>query len=300
MPVFNGERYIEEALDSLLSQTFADFELVISDNASTDRTETICRSYAAKDQRIRYFRNRANLGFVFNFNNVFRLSSGEYFKWAASDDVCAPNYMLRAIQALDEDPTAVIAWGKTSGIDEHGTPVELFQEVSDLNSPGSVYSPDPTVRFRRLMRHIWWANGPFYGVIRSDVLARTPLHPQHRHGDKVLLAELCLHGRFYEVDEELFFSRVHPAKVSRPPTLKGRAELSLGGPLNRSGFLWWQLFRQYPDRLLLYRAAVARAPITRRQRWICYAEILMHVFEWLKLRGSQVVSGRVPWRVAKS
>src|SRR5687768_11755331 len=107
MPVFNGERFIEAALDSVLAQNYGDLEVVISDNASTDDTEEICRSYAAKDDRVRYFRNRINYGIAFNFNNVFRLSSGRYFKWAASDDVCAPDFLSRCVEILDRDASIV-------------------------------------------------------------------------------------------------------------------------------------------------------------------------------------------------
>ena len=295
MPVFNGEPFIEEAIDSLLAQTFTDFELVISDNASTDRTESICRGYAAKDERVKYFRSPTNRGLVFNFNNAVRLSSGEYFKWAASDDVCGHDYLRRAVEVLDSDPTVVLAWGKTVGIDEEGNRIAHPTEVSDLNAPRSVYSPEPTVRFRRFMENIWWTDGPFYGVMRSDVLARTSLHPQHHNGDKILLSELCLHGRFYEIPEELFFSRMRARKRVQQRTLRQRAELSAGHPLKSAGFLWWRLVRQYPDRFLLYRAALVRSPISFRERWICYFEVARHVMKWLKLRGGQSLSGRLPW-----
>src|SRR2546425_9420098 len=88
LPVYNGERYLAEALDSLLTQSYEDFELIICDNASTDRTGEIARSYAAKDKRVRYARNDKNLGAGGNFRRGFALASGEYFRWAASDDVC--------------------------------------------------------------------------------------------------------------------------------------------------------------------------------------------------------------------
>ena len=101
MPVYNGERYLEAALDSVLAQSFDDFEVVISDNASTDRTEEICKGYAHEDERIKYFRMRKNYGVNYNFNNVFRLSAGEYFKWASSDDVFEHDYFRKAVDVLD-------------------------------------------------------------------------------------------------------------------------------------------------------------------------------------------------------
>src|SRR5436190_12174806 len=88
LPVFNGERYLRQALDSLLGQDFQDFELIISDNASTDRTAEICRAYVAKDRRIRYYRNESNIGSAPNYRRVFELARGEFFKWCSHDDVC--------------------------------------------------------------------------------------------------------------------------------------------------------------------------------------------------------------------
>ena len=206
MPVYNGGRYLEEALQSVLSQSYEDFDVVISDNASTDDTEEICRTYARSDERIRYFRLRQNYGIIYNFNNVFRLSTGKYFKWAASDDVCGPDYLLKAVQVLEEDPSVVLVWATAVGIDERGQQVPMRYEVSDLNSPNSVYSPDPTVRFRRLLRNIWWTEGPFHGVIRAATLAQTRwLVPPHIGCDHVLLSELSLKGRFYEIPQEMFF-----------------------------------------------------------------------------------------------
>jgi len=102
MPVYNGARYIREALDSLLGQTFTDFELIISDNASTDSTEAICREYAAKDQRIRYIRQSHNLGASGNFKFVLDQALGEYFMWAAHDDKWSSNYLLEAKKSLEK------------------------------------------------------------------------------------------------------------------------------------------------------------------------------------------------------
>ncbi|MGA7951628.1 MAG: glycosyltransferase family A protein [Thiobacillaceae bacterium] len=102
MPVFNGERYIRDALDSLLAQTFTDFELIISDNASTDRTEQICRQYAAHDARIRYVRQSVNLGALPNFQFVLEAAVGEYFMWAAYDDFWKPNFIAHALPAMND------------------------------------------------------------------------------------------------------------------------------------------------------------------------------------------------------
>src|ERR1700761_38911 len=97
--VYNGERYIREAIDSFLSQTFTDFELIISDNASTDATEQICLDYAAKDSRVRYSRNPRNMGAGWNVRRVAELATGKYFRWAACDDRCEPDLLRTCVEA---------------------------------------------------------------------------------------------------------------------------------------------------------------------------------------------------------
>ena len=302
MPVYNGEPYVEEALESILSQSFEDFEVVISDNASTDRTGQICLAYAGRDERIRYFRMRQNYGVLDNFNNVFRLSAGEYFKWAASDDVCGPDYLLRAVQVLDEDPSVVLAWAKTVGIDERGERVACPSEVSDLNSPDSVYSPDPVVRFRRLMRNIWWVDGPIHGVIRASSLAETRwLEPQHMSGDQILLTELSLKGRFFEIPDATFFSRVHEGKTSRRQrTLRDRATLVDQRSPGRGMVGWWRLLRGYPQRIAMYTICISDAPLSWQEKLICEGEVLRAVASWGSLRIRQVASGTSPWRPGAS
>ena len=298
MPVYNGERYLEEALDSILAQSFDDFEVVISDNASTDRTEEICRAYAQKDERIRYVRMRENCGVIENFNNVFRLSVGDYFKWAASDDVCERDYLRKAVEMLDRDPSIVLVWARTLGIDEYGTVVPLDYEISDLNSAESVNSPDPTVRFRRLVRNFWWADGPLYGVIRATALSQTsaPGHHRHMSSDQILLTELSLKGRFYEIPDVRFFSRVHVRKTSwQQRTLRDRATLIDKEDPGTGVRGWWRMLRGYPQRIVLYMRCIADAPLSARQKLVCRYEVLRTMAAWGTLRIRQVATGTSPW-----
>ena len=111
MPVYNGAALVGAALESILAQTLTDFELIISDNASTDATAEVCRSYAAKDRRIRYYRNEKNLGAAPNFNRVVELATNgvPYFKWAAHDDVIAPTFLEKCARVLDAAPQSVVA-----------------------------------------------------------------------------------------------------------------------------------------------------------------------------------------------
>jgi glycosyltransferase involved in cell wall biosynthesis len=120
LPVYNGERHLPAALDSLLAQTYRDFELIISDNALTDRTEEICRGYAARDSRIRYHRSPVNRGMIWNHDRVFHLARGEYFKWVGHDDLYDPDMLRHCVEALDRDPGAVLAMVGKVDIDAEG------------------------------------------------------------------------------------------------------------------------------------------------------------------------------------
>ena len=123
LPVCNGENYLDAAVRSILSQDYEDFELVISDNASTDRTQEICLDFARQDPRVKYSRLAANCGAVSNFQRVFRLSTGDYFKWAAHDDVCTPDFLERCVAVLERDPAVVLCCGQTQLINDDGSPV---------------------------------------------------------------------------------------------------------------------------------------------------------------------------------
>ena len=211
LPVYNGERFLEEALDSLLAQTCADFELMISDNASTDGTAEICRRYVANDRRVRYFRNATNIGFGRNFNRVFRLMRGGYFKWASADDLCKPELLAHCLELLEKDYTAVLAYPKTRFIDENGKILEIEDPGWDLQSKVA------HERLRYVIRAGHWVN-PLYGLIRASALSKTRLMPSYPGGDYHLLAELSLQGKFVELPEYLFFRRVHPGASSQNTT----------------------------------------------------------------------------------
>jgi glycosyltransferase involved in cell wall biosynthesis len=100
MPVYNGEKYIRNALDSLLTQTFTDFELIISDNASTDNTQAISEEYVRRDPRVRYVRQQENKGAAVNFKFVLNSAQTDFFMWAAYDDLWAPDYLTDTMSLL--------------------------------------------------------------------------------------------------------------------------------------------------------------------------------------------------------
>jgi glycosyltransferase involved in cell wall biosynthesis len=208
LPVYNGERYLRECLDSILGQSFRDFELVIGDNASTDGTAEICREYAARDARIRYTRRPENLGAAENYNRVFRESRGEFFKWAAHDDVMGETFLEACVHALEGDPGAILAFPETMHIDASGKPTEKYNNDLHLDSASAV------ARFRQCVTRRNLMCTPVFGVFRSEVLAKTSLIGKYSDSDQVLLAHLALLGRFSEVPGVLMFRRIH-ADASR-------------------------------------------------------------------------------------
>lgn len=207
MPVFNGDDHLAETLDSILAQTYTDFELIICDNASTDATEEICRRYAARDGRIRYVRNERNLGASPNFNKTYELARGEFFKWAAHDDPLAPTYLEACVNMFDESPESVVL---------------VYPRRLLLSYEGEVLGPDAPVTWfgaRQPYDRISFARlnrvpGQLFpilvfGLIRSDVLRGTRLIGPYNHADLVLVGELRLLGTFREIPEPLFFTRLH-------------------------------------------------------------------------------------------
>lgn len=161
MPVFNGEKFIGAALDSFLEQTFSDFELIISDNASTNGTERICREYAARDQRIRYVRQSTNLGPVANFKFVLDEARGEYFTWAACDDTRSSDFIALNFRFLSENPEYV-ASTSPNGFEGQSMDSENLENFA-LN--GEIFE-----RFVRFFDYCWVSHGIFYSLVRTNVL----------------------------------------------------------------------------------------------------------------------------------
>ena len=205
LPVYNGERYLEESILAILGQTFTDLELVICDNASTDRTEAICRRYAALDERIRYHRNVENIGGQRNHLRVFELSRGHYFRWAGHDDLIAPEFLERCVCALDNDDRYVLAFPRFDVINEVGNFVDLGAP------PPSFVDPLPHERLRAFWRSPR-VHQVIYGVIRRDALERTGLMGDWYASDRSLLIELALLGGFARIEEVLHHHREHPGR----------------------------------------------------------------------------------------
>lgn len=260
LPVYNGEAYLRQVLDSVLAQTFGDFELVISDNASTDGTEKICREYAATDPRIRYHRQPRNRGVTWNFRQVALLSSGQYFLWTSHDDLLASNYIERCVEVLDRDPSVVLCYSNAIYMDEAGNRFEPKQQLE-------FDQPSPHQRFRRLigLSHSCVA---LFGVIRLDVLKTTSIHGDFSDGDRCVLVELGLHGNYHRIQEPLFFHREHAGRFTHQhPSRQQQTRLANPDRVIRFVFPHFRILQEYA-------LAVHRAPLSWGERFRCYVYLL--------------------------
>ncbi len=204
LPVFNGERFLAEALQSLLAQDFSDFEIIITDNASTDATPEIGQDYAARDSRIRYVRNSANVGAAGNFNRGFTLARGEFFKWCAHDDLLSTDFLTCCVGALRNDPAAILAHGRQQMIDAAGAHLEgITGGLSDTS-----HIQDAALRFRTVFSTQGY-DAAMFGLFRREALAKTGLHQAYYSSDIALLAECALLGRFIATSAA-FYNREHP------------------------------------------------------------------------------------------
>jgi glycosyltransferase involved in cell wall biosynthesis len=270
LPVYNGDRYLGESLDSLLGQSYENFELIISDNASTDGTAGICRRYMKQDSRIRYIRQPRNIGAVPNHNFVVGQARGELFKWASHDDLYAPDLLKYCIEALDEDPRVVLAQSRTALIDGSGLVTEMVE-----HSPATASSRTPE-RFRSLLYAKAGDEG--MGVVRTKVLSSTPLHGSYHHADRTITAELVLHGPFYQVPDWLYLRRDHPDRAERAcPTVRARCA---NMDPRRADRLRHPVVRLYAEYLWGYMAAIRRAPLSPADKQECYR----HLVQWASSR----------------
>jgi glycosyltransferase involved in cell wall biosynthesis len=206
IPVYNGQNFIAEAIESVLSQTYKDFELIISDNASTDETEVICRKYEQEDARIQYYRAPENRGASWNYNRVFELSQGDYFRWLAADDMLAPTLLEKSAFVLDSYPDVVLCFTWTRDIDASGEEIKIKPSTRDFAAQR------PSERFYSLSITVPWHNcEEVFGLIRWRVLESSNLIGPYTDSDRTLLAQLALYGPFYEIREPLFWHRIHEA-----------------------------------------------------------------------------------------
>lgn len=259
LPVYNGEPYLAEAIRSILSQTHEDLRLVISDNASTDATEDVCRAAARSDERVTYERQPENRGAAWNYNRTFELSRSPYFKWAAADDLLAPTCIARCHETLSGAPSSVVmVYPRTLLVDAAGQPLEEWSDGLD------VHSRHPHARFNRVVRNVVLGNGIF-GLVRAEALARTRGHGSYPAADWVYLSELALLGEIWELPEPLFLRRMHEqtSRAANPDLeqLTAWFDPNAAPVANEKR----RLLREYV-------AAVRHAPLSRWEKAVTLAE----------------------------
>jgi len=262
--VYNGERYLAGALGAFMDQTFGDFELIISDNGSCDRTQELCRAFAAVYWRIRYHRFEQNQGARTNADKTLELARGPYFKWAAHDDLCRPRYLAACMDVLEHSPDVALCHTQSIAIDADDRPIAPYP-----NEPVAMQER-PHERLSPLLHRQHYCI-PVFGIMRTAVLRSTKGHGDWVGSDRNVLAEVSMHGKLAQVPEPLFLRR-HHAESSITKIRDERARIVWYDP-KRAGSRTYptaRLFREYFD-------SIARAPLDPLERWRCRAEILRWV-----------------------
>ncbi len=266
LPVYNGADFLAESIESVLAQDLADFELVISDNGSTDSTPDICAHYAARDRRVRYHREPVNRGGAWNYNRVFTLAAAPIFKWQAHDDVCLPGLFRRCVPELEQAPPAVaLVFPETELVDAHRRPIR--QGI--LPEPLETRDPRPHRRLAHVLRHMTMVR-PQFGFIRAAALRQTRLYATMIAADFVLLAELALLGELWAVPEPLFQRRLHP-HISTRASHSESALLQWWDPtLRPTRHLFPPLLRLGGE----YLRSIRRLPLPLNEKLLCSAVAL--------------------------
>ena len=281
LPVYNGEKYVAESIDALLGQTYTDFELIISDNASTDGTADICPATCSRTPACAISASRRTSASPQPQRRRGE-AQGDLFKWAAGDDLYARELVERCVDALDKYPEVVLAHCWSARIDGSDTVTEAYQY------PLNTASPDAPERFRSVLFDS--GGDDDYGVIRTEVLRRTAMKESYHHADHTIIAELALHGRFYQVPDWLYFRRDHDDRAERAcPTVRSRC--TNFDPL-RADRLRHPLVRLYGEYVWAYIRAIRHAPLSSADRRECYR----YLAQWFASRARQggVPEGEMP------
>lgn len=250
MPVYNASAYVRTALDAILAQTFADFELVVADNASTDDSAAICEEYARRDSRIRFYRNAVNIGANGNFTYTLSLACNPYFMWASSNDYIAPTYIEKAAAVLDARPDVVLCCAVPRYFAGHP---DKFRDVDD---PMNIEMESPITRFTALLDRIT-INNAMHGLIRTEALRATMPLESYFSSDNVMVAQLSLAGKFVQITEPLFYRRFEQAAATELMTTEELRHFYAPGRRAPLRFQVWRLQSGYWALLVRARLGLA-------------------------------------------
>lgn len=270
LPVYNGENYVGESIRCLRDQTFGDFRLIISDNASTDATEEIARSAARDDERVIYHRQRVNLGGPANYNFTLAQAEGEFFMWHAHDDLRDPRFLELAYAHMVDSRTTSVTFSRSIAIGPDGEHL------------GPMFRPEGLVHHsaHRRLRAVIGAPRPelaLFGLMRRELLEQTGKHGSFKGGDRILVAEMALLGDFHELDDVLFQNRDHPDRYTR---------MSAGPEAEPKRREWWDPTRT-ADTISMprwrgfreYLGAIRRHPLTTAERIRCSMALFQSLFD---------------------
>jgi glycosyltransferase involved in cell wall biosynthesis len=284
MPVFNAQKYLGQALDAILAQTYLHFEVIIFDNASSDRTQEICLDYAALDSRIRYGRIDQPVSVTESYNRLVEVARGEYFKWAAPDDLMDPAFLERCVNILNRKPEIVICYPRTRLIDDSGVVLGIYADEMNLRSP------HPNCRLREFFENQGLGH-PIYGLIRLDALRRSRLFGEFPMADRVFLSELALLGQIHEIPAHLYLRRIHSGFSARINAVD--TEYQDWYDLRSKGKVQFPKWR----RLAEYWKAIQRAELGFAETLRCYFQLAHFIFipkRWtgLLMEASAIVTPR--------
>ncbi len=215
LPVYNGQKYLGAAIESHLSQSFGDFELLISDNGSTDATPEICTGYASKDRRVTYVRSPENRGILWNHRRVMAAMDGsaQYFRWAGADDVLEPGLLEAMVTILDGRGEVEAVMPATKNIDEQGEIIGSMEQTLDLQSQ-SVFERAKQILVANYQHVV------AYGLMRASSLKVMRTQPDYIGWDPVFIWELALRGQIVQVAAPALLRRFHRGSISRVKTVK--------------------------------------------------------------------------------
>jgi glycosyltransferase involved in cell wall biosynthesis len=258
MPAYNGGRYLARALDSLLNQDYPNWELVISDDRSTDETESVGRDYARRFEHIRYIRQESNLGEMANFNYALDQARGPYFMWAADHDLWDKTFISRCVSGLEANPAAVLAYPQCLLIDENDAVVEEMDDQIDVCQASAL------ARYKHLIWRLAICN-MIYGVARRDAMVATGGYLDVLGPDRLVLARLAMQGQIVRVGGHLFLRR-----RNRPPETDDEQRTRQLSDLNpvkageRRAMPAASLNRALRD---LHIRTIKDSNLSRRQKW---------------------------------
>lgn len=206
LPIYNGGKYLQRSITSLLAQEYKNFEVIISDNASNDETEEICRKYADQDSRIHYYRNEFNIGSAANFNKTLQLSIGKYFMWFAHDDWLEPTYISKCLNAMEKNTDALFCC----------TDIHFTNDLGEIICPREYALINEKLDLHERVRQYLLRYGCYeivYGLFNSSKLKETKLFQEVFGPDFVLGLELVLKGKWISINEKLFHYRWNPKTI---------------------------------------------------------------------------------------